>query len=428
MTYALIIDFARWDGWLHLVQDGHDLPRGPIGVLAYLPLAVLFWWTPRRWQAAYLWMSSLLLAFVTLGPGYAVTLAGLAGLGLLLVRTFGQAKQYRIGLGLLVVGFAGLIVYRRLPWLPRVDVPPLEEPMYFYLHWAGIAYTFLRIWHVLVDVAQGKLEVPRASDFFAYLLFAPTLRMGPLYRFNDFAEQLHSNPTSRRGLGAGLGRIAVGLVRLGIMGALLDRLPLNVLYDYPGAKGTFSDGEFLLALFMPAASIYLWISGYTDLAIGTGRVMGFAVPENFNYPWASRSIAEFWRRWHLTLGSWLRDYIYIPLGGNRRHVYFNYVATFVICGAWHGVRPAHIAWGLSQGIGLAVWRMWSQFWARQAAAGSALYRGLRRLRLVDSPISAGLAWGLTFAYQIITIVVVIDERHSGRAVWERLAGMFWGNG
>ncbi|MEP0844882.1 MAG: MBOAT family protein [Phycisphaerae bacterium] len=302
-----------------------------------------------------------------------------------------------------------------------MDDPRLAEPTWFYLHWAGIGYLFLRMAHVQADVGRGLLPAPAAVDYFAYLLFPPTLRMGPIYRFGAFAQQLHGDLERGRSLPAAAGRLLAGFIRLGIMAALLKHAPLDRLYGEIDQLNRLSTDRFLAGIYIAPMTIYLWIGGYTDLAVGVGRIMGFTVPENFHYPWVATSIADFWRRWHLTLGAWLRDYIYIPLGGSRRHVTLNYLVTFLFCGLWHGTYPAMVLWGLSQGLGLAVWRVWNRFWTRQAERTTPLCRAARRLRLKDGPLGTALAWLLTFHYQILTINVILDERHAGRLMAGRLA-------
>src|SRR5262249_50317226 len=151
--------------------------------------------------------------------------------------------------------------------------------------WAGLGYLFLRTVHVLVDVTHGRLMPPSAIDFAAYLLFAPTLRMGPIYCFTEFSEQIAWDPRrpslALRAL-LGFGRIIIGLLRLGIMAALLKKFPIEPLLENPQSLAT---GALLVRLYVAPISIYLWISGYIDLAIGVGGTMGFRVPENFCYPW-----------------------------------------------------------------------------------------------------------------------------------------------
>ncbi|MHC4671983.1 MAG: MBOAT family O-acyltransferase [Planctomycetota bacterium] len=419
MVLASTIELVyRPDGFIHLIQDGHDLPRGPLGLMLYLPFVLVFWLVPRKYRTGYLTVSSLLLALLTLGHGYTLTVAVLALAGLIIVR--GSTTPLRRWLGILILAltYAALLICPQPYWLP-----PVTRPLYFYLHWAGIGYIFLKTVHVIFDLAAGKLQAPKTGDFFAYLLFAPTLRMGPIYRFDDFSHQLQSDHRQHFSVRGGLLRIFVGLLRLGIMMVMMDNFPFENLFNSPQ---NMSLGQMMPLLYTGPISIYLWFSGYIDISIGLGRLMGFQVPENFNYPWRSTSIAEFWRRWHITLGAWLRDYLYIPLGGNRRHVSFNYIIIFLFAAIWHGTYTSYICWGLSQGIGMSIWRYWSRYWQRQHQSGSKLYTALARTRLVNSPINTALSWLLLVHYQIITIAWFMDETHALTMVGKRCLELLTG--
>ncbi len=405
------IEFAlRPEGWIHSVQGGFDIPRGPVGVLFYIAFVPLFWMVPRRSRAHYLAVTSLLLTMATVGPAFTVTLAVLALGGFAVVRLLARDRSYWLGLALLVGGYSALVLHPQPAWLP-----PVENPLYFYVHWAGIGYLFLKTLHVLNDVSRLRLAVPRLDEWLAYLLFAPTLRMGPIYRYPDFLDQLHGDLRDNRQLGPAAKRIVSGIIRLAAVGVLLDKnnFPLEPLFNSPG---TLSAGAFVLRVYLAPLSFFLWISGYVELSVGIGRLMGFAVPENFNYPWASQNVAEFWQRWHITLGAWLRDYVFTPLVRRRWHFFWAFTITFLLCGLWHGDRWCYVIWGAAQGVGLAVVRVWGQHWKRQASAHTAIYRRLAGWKLVGSPVSTALAWLVTFHFEVVTIMIGMDIAHAGRLV------------
>ena len=400
------------EGLIRWMQDGHNLPRGPLGVLVYLAFVPFYAWCPKRHRATYLWTSSLLAVWLTLGSAYTLTLIALTLLNLAVVRICGRPRAVPAG-GVVLVGVYGALLVHPQPfWLP-----PVEEPLYFYLHWAGIGYLFLRGYHLLIDRSAGTLGRASLSELTAFLLFAPTLRMGPLFRYQAFAEQLRKGPAAYRHVRAAAGRLVTGLLRLGILAVLMDRLPMKTLFEAPE---TLEGLQLLAHIYAAPMSIYLWISAYLDFAIAVGYVLGFRVPDNFNYPWRATSIAEFWRRWHITLGEWIRDYVYIPLGGNRRHVFFNYTVSFFVVGIWHGTYLSYVLWGLSQGVGLAVRRMWHVHFERMRQVGSPLYAGLRAMRLVAGPLNVIACWLLTFHYQIFTLCLFLDEHHTWRRLGPRL--------
>lgn len=395
-------------GWIHSFHGGFDVPRGPVGVLFYLVFVPPFWVVPRRWRAAYLSATSLLLTLATVGHAFTALLALLTLGGFAVIRLLARGRSYWTAVTLLVAGYAAIIIHPQPGWLP-----PVEDPLYFYVHWAGIGYMFLKTLHVLNDVSRRKLDPPRLGDWVSYLLFAPTLRMGPIYRYQDFLDQMHGEPARHRRLGYAAGRLVSGIIRLAAVGVLVDHFPLQVLFSNPGQ---LAPGRFVAGVYLAPLSFFLWISGYVELSIGIGRLMGFRVPENFNYPWSAVNIAEFWQRWHITLGAWLRDYIFTPLVRRRWHFFWAFTLTFLLCGLWHGNRWCYVIWGTAQGVGLAVLRLWSQYWKRRRAAGSPAYRRLASLGIANSPLASLLAWLLTFHYEIITILIGMDMEHAGKLV------------
>lgn len=406
---ASIIEFdIRPEGWIHCVQAGLDVPRGPIGVLVYLAFVPLFWLVPTRWRSRFLTVSSLLLALMTVGHAFAVTLAVLSLAGFAIVRSLSHPRRYWYGVTLLVGSYAVLIVYPQPPWLP-----PVEQSLHFYVHWAGIGYMFLKTLHVLNDRCRARLSPPPLWDWLGYILFAPTLRMGPIYRYGEFAEQIQGDLARDRRLGQAAWRIVSGLFRLGLLGVLVDHFNPDVLFLDPAS---LSPWRFVISIYLAPFSFFLWFSGCTELAIGVGRAMGFTVPENFNYPWFAVNIAEFWRRWHITLGAWLRDYIFNPLVRRRWHFFWAFTITFLLCGLWHANNWCYVIWGTSQGVGLAVMRMWTQYWKRQRSANTPLHRRLKAARLIDTWVSTALAWLLTFHFEIVTLMIGVDIHHAGKRV------------
>ncbi len=416
MILAAAVQFGFWaDGCIRFMLEGHNVPCGPLGVLCYLPFVPIYWLLPAHHRAAYLWISSLVLALLTLGPAYTVMLAALSLASLAVIRLCGTRRRSGAGKILLAAAFAAFVFFPQPPWLP-----PVRIPVYFYVHWAGLAYLFLRVYHVLADVSAGKLPQPRAGDFLAYLLFAPTLRMGPLYRFGEFAGQLAEGPARHRNFAQAGIRFATGALRLVAMVGLRKALSDRTLFDHPEQLDAF---ELILHLQSPVLALYLWISGYVDWSIAVGRLLGFEVPDNFNYPWRSLSIGEFWRRWHITLSNWLKDYLFIPLVRRRWHYFWSFTFTFLFCGFWHGLYASYLLFGLSQGIGLAAHRGWNQLWRSQRDRHTPLYRTLLRLRLVQSPLNTAVCWLLTYNYLVLAIDLAADEQHTFLRVARRILAL-----
>ncbi|HSW45225.1 MAG TPA: MBOAT family O-acyltransferase [Phycisphaerae bacterium] len=416
MILAAAVQFGFWaDGFIRFVHEGYNLPRGPLGLLCYLPFVPIYWLLPQRRRSGYLWISSLVLAIVTLGPAYAAMMAALGLIAWAVVRGFGARGRLAPGALILAAVYGSLVLYPQPPWLP-----PVTEPVYFYIHWAGIGYLFLRSYHVLADVAGGRLNLPGFHDFLAYLLFAPTLRMGPIYRYGEFARQTAEGPAVHRSLARAAGRFLTGCIRLAAMSVLVADDRIRTLYDAPE---TLSALELVFYIQIPVLGLYLWISGYVDWSIAIGRLLGFAVPDNFNYPFRSASIDEFWRRWHITLSMWLKDFIFIPLVRHRWHFFWSFTLTFLFCGAWHGKYPCYVLGGLLQGLALAGRRWWDHLWKNQRQRSTPLYRGLERLGLVRTPLNTALCWLTTYTFVMVSLSLGLDARHAFSRVAARILSL-----
>lgn len=220
-------------------------------------------------------------------------------------------------------------------------------------------YTFQSISYV-VDVYRGRLA-PTDSwlDYFFFLSFFPALVAGPIVRADYFIPQIRKNrkPTGVD-IWAGLWLIIIGIVKKAIIADYIAQYNDGV-FQYPGAEG-FLGLQSLMGVLGYTFQIYCDFSGYSDMAIGIALIMGFRLAVNFNFPYKSRNVSEFWHRWHISLSTWLRDYIYIPLGGNRKgkvRTYVNNFLTMLLGGLWHGAAWKFIYWGAMHGIGLAIHKL-----------------------------------------------------------------------
>ncbi len=205
-------------------------------------------------------------------------------------------------------------------------------------------YTFQCISYV-VDVYRGDAQVQKnIVSFGAYVSLFPQLIAGPIVRYVDVDRQLRSRSHSWQEIGLGLRRFLLGLAKKILIANQLGEL--CSLFRASDEKSLLFYWVYAIAF---SLHIYFDFSGYSDMAIGLGRIFGFRFMENFNYPYLSKSIAEFWRRWHISLGSWFRDYVYIPLGGNRvskSRWMFNILVVWLLTGLWHGAAWNFVLWGL----------------------------------------------------------------------------------
>lgn len=222
-----------------------------------------------------------------------------------------------------------------------IPVPRLTLPI-------GISfYTFQTISYV-ADVYRGKTKAQR--NYFNYLLYVSMffqLVAGPIVRYTDIAEQIGNRKCTAEDMFGGWVKFIIGLGKKVIIANCVGGITDSLIGDSAAPASVLAawSGIILYTL-----QIYFDFSGYSDMAIGLGKMFGFSLPENFNYPYISKSASEFWRRWHISLGSFFRDYVYIPMGGNRRHQLLNVAVVWFLTGLWHGASWNYILWGLYFGV------------------------------------------------------------------------------
>lgn len=229
-------------------------------------------------------------------------------------------------------------------------LPPVHLPI-------GISFFTFQALSYVIDVYRKKAPVQRnILDVGLYISLFPQLIAGPIVRFSHIAKQIVSRTTSRANFAEGIRRFLFGLAKKVLIANPLG-LVTDQIYSLPTAELT--SGLAWLGAVCYTIQIYFDFSGYSDMAIGLGRMFGFHFLENFNYPYICKSIREFWTRWHISMTTWFRDYLYIPMGGNRRgtlRTYFNLVTVFVLCGLWHGANWTYVIFGLYHGLFLVIER------------------------------------------------------------------------
>jgi D-alanyl-lipoteichoic acid acyltransferase DltB (MBOAT superfamily) len=219
----------------------------------------------------------------------------------------------------------------------------------------GVSFFTFQAISYTVDVYRRLIEPASTLDVAIYLSFFPHLVAGPIVRAREFLPQLAAprDPT-RVAVGSGMMLIAIGLVKKVVLADYLARSVVDPVFGVPQA---YAAPDVLLASYAYAAQIYCDFSGYTDIAIGLALLMGYVFPQNFDRPYRSTGFQEFWRRWHMTLSRFLRDFLYIPLGGNRKgkwKTYRNLMITMVLGGLWHGAAWTFVLWGAFHGAGLTL--------------------------------------------------------------------------
>jgi len=220
-------------------------------------------------------------------------------------------------------------------------------------------YTFQTISYT-VDVYREKVKpVKNIIDFGFYVSFFPQLVAGPIVRAAEFIPQLYQKyKLTKQEFGHAIFLILSGLLKKMLISDYISINYVDRIFDSPGS---FTGFENLMAVYGYSIQIYCDFSGYTDIAIGVALLLGFRLPVNFNSPYKALNITDFWRRWHISLSSWLRDYLYIPLGGNRKgkiRTYMNIMITMLLGGLWHGANMRFVIWGGLHGLGLVIHKLW----------------------------------------------------------------------
>jgi D-alanyl-lipoteichoic acid acyltransferase DltB (MBOAT superfamily) len=248
----------------------------------------------------------------------------------------------------------------------------------------AISFVTFTLIAYIVDVHRGAAPERHLLHFAVFIAFFPRVLAGPIMRGHQFLPQLRF----QRGFSLVLAHMAVPLLVSGLFKKVLADQLGPFVNDGFANIGNYSSLALLAIATAWTFQLYLDFAGYTDMARGSARMVGIGMPRNFDWPYRARSMAEFWRRWHITLGLWLRDYIYFPLGGSRHgevRTYLNLMVTMTLAGMWHGAGAGYVVWGALQGVGLSVNRWWR--------------------RLPPHPVlPVLLSWAITFLFVVLARV------------------------
>lgn len=348
-----------------------------IEYLLFLPLVVFLYWRTKGQVRLALVVAASYYFYMSWFPVYGILLAIMTtcnwvlGLGIDKSRSEGKPGLAR---GLLLAGLAGnlgcLFYYKYTNFVitnvfaglnlfrGTTGGAPLQTPLYDILLPLGISFFVFEFVHYLVDVYKGDKALKSWMEFAAFAAFFPSQIAGPIKRFQDFTVWLRSPlPWS-----SGLFLEAMELIMRGLFKKVAIADPMGVLINSSfNATHVLSAPDAIFATLGFAVQVYCDFSGYTDMGRGSALLLGIKLPENFNLPYLAHDLADFWRRWHMSLGSWLRDYVYFPLGGSRGgtlNAWKSAVITMLVCGLWHGAAWNMLMWGALQGFGLIVNREW----------------------------------------------------------------------
>ena len=416
----------------------------------FLPMVLgVYFVCPRRFRNGVLLAASLVFyawgepefvwfMLLSIAQGY--------GFGLLAERWKNDPKRKNLPLAAslcISLGLLGWCKYagffaQNLRQLTGWDIPVIRVALPI-----GISFYTFQIISYVVDVWRGTVPAQKnLIDLAAYIAMFPQLIAGPIVRYADVREQLHTRRTTGQDLAAGLSRFVAGLSKKVLLANTLYALVTQ--FKAAGQRTVLFCWLYALAYVL---HLYFDFSGYSDMAIGLGRIFGFHFPENFQYPYISRSITEFWRRWHISLGTWFRDYVYIPLGGNRvpraRWV-LNLAVVWALTGLWHGAAWNFVAWGLLFAVLLLAEKLWLGKWLHRHPALGHFYvlaAVLASFVLFDADsvagalgVLAGMAGlaGLPAAdalslyclrsYAVLLLLAAVGSTPWPQRLWQRLTG------
>lgn len=330
----------------------------------FLPcVLIVYFLSPDRLKNTVLLLASLL--FYAWGePRFVVfmVIAIVQGyvFGLLAEKYRSERKRARLcvwGSAVISLGLLGYCKYTDFFLSGFNRLTGLSVPLLHVALPIGISFYTFQILSYVIDVYRGTAAAQRSFiDLAAYVAMFPQLIAGPIVRYTDIAPQLKQRVHTAEDAALGARRFILGLAKKVLLA--------NVLYELISAYKAGTETSVLFVWLYAAGFVlhlYFDFSGYSDMAIGLGCIFGFRFPENFNYPYISASVTEFWRRWHISLGSWFRDYVYIPLGGNRvsrRKQLRNILVVWLLTGLWHGAAWTFVLWGLLFAVLLTMEKLW----------------------------------------------------------------------
>ncbi|TWT43980.1 Peptidoglycan O-acetyltransferase [Phycisphaerae bacterium RAS1] len=388
---------------------------GPAGLAAFVPLIPFLRLMGGRAPRTALIASSLVWLVATLAPlAAAMLLAWLALAVLWLLGLAAMRRRGRLGeRGMIAATWIGLhALALPLWWSPGLLSYGWSAGPMAALHAMGFGYFLFRLIAWGVELAHTPHAPLRWADLAAWLLYPPCMRLGPVLLRAEFEKRLAAwrpaAPPPWRQIARRAALCLLGCVLLAVVWKQTPK-PRPGGADFFASPELFPTGELLRALYLVPVMIYLLLWTYNELAMTASLCVGIPVDNNFKWLPAATSVRDFWQRWHVTVGAWLRNYIYFPLGGSRTHAAANYAAVFVYCGVWHGASWSFVAWGVSQAAALAVERGWDKLRRRGEDAERAGSRWL-----------APLAWLATMHYQAATIFLFADFRHAGTQFFPEL--------
>lgn len=400
-----------------------------IFLFVFLPITFLLLFVFRNIKAQNVILLAMSLLFYAWGePVYIFLMLATVLLNYFLTFAFNSENQGRRKLALIasiVVNIGFLVVYKYSAFLvenvnqilnTEIPVPEIVLPI-------GISFFTFQMMSYVVDVYRRDVAIQRSYyKLLLYIMFFPQIIAGPIVKYHDINEQIDDRDMNVEKVAKGINRFIVGLAKKILIANAVGEA-VDAIYSLPSNEITTPLAWF--AAIGYCIQLYFDFSGYSDMAIGLAQMAGFELKENFNYPFISRSIKDFWRRWHISLSTWFKEYVYIPLGGNRKGKHrtaFNLMVVFALTGIWHGASWTFIIWGLFHGflivlegykiINVENWRFrfFQHLYALTAVVIGFVFFRADDLELSMTMLSTmffNFNWDMTYFLEIVDKTVVI---------------------
>jgi alginate O-acetyltransferase complex protein AlgI len=369
--------------------------------LFFLTVFALYWGTRRSRTASKLvLLSASYVFYATWGIDFLLILIGFSCWidfigGRISAASNLHAKRAWLALGV-AVAIGNLAIFKYLAFLldqleplVRIAMPEVQLPALSVLMPVGISFYTLQGLTYLFSLYRGELAQSCHIDVFLFVAFFPSLLSGPISRASGLIPQLAAAGTE--GMvepEAALALVVSGLFKKIVLSSYFSMHVVDPVFSSPEDYGTIGT---VFAMYGYAQQIYCDFSGYTDVVTGIAMLLGYRLPLNFNAPYLAWNVKEFWRRWHISLSSWIRDYVYIPLGGNRKgsvRTALNIMAAMVLSGLWHGANTKYLIWGGLHGLGAVSVHVWQALFRPNRGTGHPLWQ----------PITRFVGWILTFHF------------------------------
>lgn len=378
------------------------------GFLFFFVAVYLLFWTLKGRQRLYLLLVSSVIFYAGWSVAFAIHFVAMVTINYYFAHRIAATRKKSFLWTILIINFANLFFFKYFYFALKVlfdltgsglfTSEQFNSLLYQLTGESSITlplaisfYTF-QLTAYVVDVYRKQIEnVHPFIEFYVFILFFPQLVAGPIMRHSDFFDQLSDIRPEFRKMTAGMALLQIGLIKKVVVADNLAPL-INPVYASPESYDQMSN---LLAGVGYTIRVYCDFSGYTDIARGLGLMLGLHLPENFLGPYFARSVRDTWRRWHITLSTWLRDYIYIPLGGSKTHPvrsYVNNLITFAAGGLWHGANYTFLVWGLLSGVFIVIERIYVHIRGRDKAP----QRGTIKYKILS-------VTGAVYAYTVFLI-------------------------